>query len=407
MKTMPFSPTQIRRQFPFFREGGRDLAYLDSAATAQKPDAVLDAMRDFYANDYANVHRGAYGLAARATERFESARDKIARFIGAQPNEIVFTKGTTEAVNLVANSWGEQNIKSGDEIVVSEMEHHANILPWQRLAERKGARLTVWPIEDDGALNLKRLKDLLTDRTRLIAVTHVSNVLGTINPIREICSIGHGAHAAVFVDGAQAVPKMAVDVGELGCDFYAFSGHKLYGPTGVGALFVKRPILETMPPWQVGGGTIFDVSWDKTLYCDPPYVFEAGTPPIAEAVGLGAAIDYLNEIGMAAIEETERETTEYALGALRQIAGLTLFGPDRRAGVFAFTLGDVHPHDIATILDGCGVAIRAGHHCAHPLAKRLGAPSTARASIGVYTDRDHIDALIKGLQRVREVFKLA
>lgn len=402
---------EIRRQFPFFQPHPemRSLIYLDNAATTQKPYAVLDALTNFYAHHNANVHRGAYGVGAKASELFEAARERVARFINArEPAEIIFTRGTTESINLVAASWGGSQLREGDEIIISEMEHHANILPWMQIARAKGARIVVWRITDDGRLDLEELRRLLTERTRMVAVTHVSNVLGTINPVADICRVAHEAGALCLVDAAQSAAHMPLDVQAIDCDFLAFSGHKAYGPTGIGVLYGKRALLEEMPPYQTGGGMIRKVSWNEVTWADVPARFEAGTPAIAEAIGLHAALDFIDSIGRERIAAQEHTLTEYMLARLQEVPDLRLYGPKPdRAGIFAFTLADIHPHDIATVLDSRDIAIRSGHHCAHPLGDRLGVAATARVSLAVYNDTDHIDALIEGLHYVRQVFGLS
>jgi cysteine desulfurase/selenocysteine lyase len=401
---------EIRRQFPFFQPHPemRSLIYLDNAATTQKPYAVLDALMNFYAHHNANVHRGAYGVGAKASELFEAARERVARFLNARESaEIIFTRGTTESINLVAASWGGSQLREGDEIIVSEMEHHANILPWMQIARAKGARIVVWRITDEGRLDLDELHRLITERTRMVAVTHISNVLGTINPVADICRIAHEAGALCLVDAAQSAAHLPLDVQALDCDFLAFSGHKAYGPTGIGVLYGKRALLEQMPPYQTGGGMIRKVSWDEVVWADVPARFEAGTPAIAEAIGLHAALDFIDTIGRERIAAQEHALTEYALQRLQEMPDLRLYGPQPdRAGIFAFTLADIHPHDIATVLDSRDIAIRSGHHCAHPLGDRLGVPATARVSLAIYNDTDHIDALIEGLHYVRQVFNV-
>jgi cysteine desulfurase/selenocysteine lyase len=401
---------EIRRQFPFFQPHPemRSLIYLDNAATTQKPYAVLDALMNFYAHHNANVHRGAYGVGAKASELFEAARERVARFLNARESaEIIFTRGTTESINLVAASWGGSQLREGDEIIVSEMEHHANILPWMQIARAKGARIVVWRITDEGRLDLDELHRLITERTRMVAVTHISNVLGTINPVADICRIAHEAGALCLVDAAQSAAHLPLDVQALDCDFLAFSGHKAYGPTGIGVLYGKRALLEQMPPYQTGGGMIRKVSWDEVVWADVPARFEAGTPAIAEAIGLHAALDFIDTIGRERIAAQEHALTQYALQRLQEMPDLRLYGPQPdRAGIFAFTLADIHPHDIATVLDSRDIAIRSGHHCAHPLGDRLGVPATARVSLAIYNDTDHIDALIEGLHYVRQVFNV-
>lgn len=402
---------EIRRQFPFFQKHPemRSLIYLDNAATTQKPFSVIEAVSHFWAHHNANVHRGAYGVGAKASELYEGARARVARFLNAREmSEIIFTRSTTESINLVANAWGRTHLKPGDEIILTEMEHHANLIPWLCVAKETGARIVVWPITPEGRLELETLHSLLTERTRMVAVTHISNVLGTINPVEDICRIAHEAGALCLVDGAQSVAHMPIDVQAIGCDFFAFSGHKAYGPTGIGVLYGRREVLETMPPFMTGGGMIRSVSWSEVNWAEIPMRFEAGTPPIGEAVGLHAALDFIDSLGRAHIEAYENELTHYALQRLQEVPGLKLYGPQPdRAGIFAFTLEDIHPHDIATILDTRDIAIRSGMHCAHPLGERLGQKSTARASLAVYNDTDHIDQLIDGLHYVRKVFGYA
>jgi cysteine desulfurase / selenocysteine lyase len=405
----PFDVDRIRADFPLLSRPvrGRPLVYLDSAATAQKPQAVIDAVSRFYLEDNANVHRGVHLLSERATAAFEEARAKVAQFLGAaDPNEVVFVRGTTEAVNLVAQTFGKRRVGPGDEVLVTEMEHHSNIVPWQMLCEERGARLAVAPVSDAGELLLDELGRRLTSRTRLLAVTHVSNALGTVNPVRQIVELAHARGVPVLVDGAQGVPHLPVDVQDLGCDFYAFSGHKLFGPTGIGALWGKAEHLEAMPPWQGGGDMILSVTFEKTTYNRVPYKFEAGTPDMAGAVGLGAAIDYLRSIDLDGADAHERQLLAYGTQALQSIPGLRIIGTAReKAGVLSFVLDDAHPHDIGTILDREGIAIRTGHHCAQPLMQRFGVPATARASLAFYNTREEIDALVRGLHRVREMFR--
>jgi cysteine desulfurase/selenocysteine lyase len=405
--TFTLDAREIRRQFPFFQPHPemRSVVYLDNAATTQKPYAVIEAVSNFWAHHNANVHRGGHGVGAKASELYEAARARVAQFLNArEAAEIVFTRGTTEAINLVASSWSEAFVRQGDEIIVTEMEHHANLLPWMRLAEKQGAHLKVWRITDDGRLNLDDLEQLLTERTRLVAVSHISNVLGTVNPVAAICQRAHAAGALCLVDAAQSVAHMPLDVQAMDCDFLAFSGHKAYGPTGIGVLYAKRALLEAMPPYHVGGGMVQIVRWERLVWAEPPAKFEAGTPPIAEAIGLHAALDFIDAIGRDAIERYERELTEYALARLQEVPDLRLHGPiPDRAGIFAFSLGEIHPHDIATVLDTHDIAIRAGLHCAHPLGERLGGP-TARASLAIYNDTQHIDALIDALHEARRIF---
>ena len=400
----------VRSDFPIFSRTvrGKRLIYLDSAATSQKPQCVIDAEREFYERYNANVHRGAYLIAEEATAAYESAREKVAKFINA-PNKdcIVFTRGTTEAINLVAYSWGLANLREGDEILLTEMEHHSNIVPWQLIAERTGAKIKVVPITDDGLLDMDAFERLLTERVKIVAVTHVSNVLGTINPVHEICRKAHEVGAVVLVDGAQAAPHLPVDVQAIGCDFYALSGHKMCGPTGVGALYGRKELLEAMPPFLGGGEMIRTVTFERTTFNDVPYKFEAGTPPIAQAVGLGVAVDYLTKIGIERIRSHEVELVTYALERLREIDDITIYGaapPEQRGGVIAFNIGNIHPHDLATFLDAHGICIRAGHHCAQPLMRRLNVAATARASFYLYNTPDEIDALVEALQQAAKFF---
>jgi cysteine desulfurase/selenocysteine lyase len=399
---------RVRRDFPILRAPmrGKPLVYLDSAASAQKPRAVIEAIRAFYETSYANIHRGVFELSETATRLHDEARAKAQRLLGAaDPGEIVFVRNATEAINLVAQSWGRSNVRAGDEILITEMEHHSNILPWQMLCEEKDARLVVAPIDDSGELLLEELEALLSPRTRLVAVAHVSNALGTVNPITEIAALARGAGALLLVDGAQAAPRLPVDVRALGCDFYAFSGHKLYGPTGIGCLYGRRALLDAMPPWQGGGGMIAEVRFEKTTYAEVPQRFEAGTPDIAGAIGLGAAIDYLTDLGLEGIARHEKELLAYGTELLSEIPGLRMIGTAReKSGVLSFVLDEIHPHDIGTVLDQEGIAIRAGHHCAQPLMERLGLPATARASLGVYNTRGDLERLAEGIRKTLEVF---
>jgi cysteine desulfurase/selenocysteine lyase len=401
-------PAAVRSEFPILHRPvrGKPLVYLDNAATTQKPRAVLDAIRRYYEEDNANVHRGVHLLSERATRAFEEARVKVARLIGAgDPREVIFTRGTTESVNLVAQTFGRTRVAAGDEVLVTEMEHHSNIVPWQLLCQEKGARLRVVPVTDEGDLDLDALERLLSPRTRLLAVTQVSNALGTVNPIDEIVARAHARGVPVLVDGAQGMPHLGFDVRASAADFYAFSGHKMYGPTGIGVLWGRREHLEAMPPWQGGGDMILSVTFEKTTYNALPYKFEAGTPHIAGAVGLGAAVDWMMTVGVAAIAAHEDALARYAVEALREVPELRFFGtPRRRAGAVSFLVGDVHPHDLATILDRHGIAIRAGHHCAQPLMQRFGVAATARASFAAYNTTGDVDALVRGLHAAREVF---
>jgi len=400
----------VREQFPIFRRTirGKQLIYLDSAATSQKPQSVIDAEREFYERYNANVHRGAYRIAEEATAAYEAAREKMARFLNAPSKDcIVFTRGTTEAINLVAYSWGWANLKEGDEILLTEMEHHSNIVPWQLIAQRTGAKIKVVPITDDGLLDMDAFERLLTERVKLVAVTHVSNVLGTINPVREICQKAHEVGAVVLVDGAQAAPHLPVDVQAIGCDFYALSGHKMCGPTGIGVLYGRKELLEAMPPFLGGGEMIRTVTFERTTFNEVPYKFEAGTPPIAQAIALGAAVDFLTSIGMEKIRAHEIELTSYALERLQEVSGITVYGaapPEQRGGVIAFNLNDIHPHDLATFLDAYGICIRAGHHCAQPLMRRLNVAATARASFYLYNTPDEIDTLVEALKEAAKFF---
>lgn len=398
---------RVRADFPALRQRvhGRPLVYLDNAATTQKPRPVIDALLRFYTADCANVHRGVHALSERATRAYEEARATVARFLNAQTHEIVFTGGATEAINLAAQTFGRSELRPGDEILISALEHHSNIVPWQMLAEQTGARLRVAPINDRGEIILEEFERLLGARTRLVAVAHVSNALGTINPVEEITRLAHARGARVLVDGAQSVAHMKVDVRALDCDFYAFSGHKLYGPTGIGVLYGKAELLEAMPPYQGGGDMIRSVTFEKTLYNDPPYRFEAGTPPIAGAIGLAAAIEYLEGLGLPTVARHEHELLEVATATLQRIPGLRIIGTARRkAAVVSFVMDGVHPHDVATILDREGVAVRAGHHCAQPVMQRFGLPATTRASFALYNTREDVDALARALYRVREIF---
>jgi cysteine desulfurase/selenocysteine lyase len=408
MSQTGFNVESIRADFPILSQEirGRRLVYLDSAASAQKPRAVIDAITHFYTHDNANVHRGVHFLSERATAAFEGAREKVRRFINAKDvKEIVFVRGTTEAINLVAQTFGRKNIGAGDEVLITGLEHHANIVPWQMLCEQVGATLRSIPLNEQGELVLDRLDELLTPRTRILAVTHVSNALGTVVPVKELIRRAHAKGVPVLVDGAQAVTHFPVDVRDLDCDFYAFSGHKLFGPMGIGVLYGKKAVLDSMPPYQGGGDMILSVTLEKTVYNRVPYRFEAGTPDVAGAVGLGAAIDYLEKVGMQAIAAHDRELLAYTEEALARVPGVRLLGHGReRSGIVSFVMEDIHPHDIGTILDREGVAIRTGHHCAQPLMQCLSVAATARASLALYNTRDDVDALVTGLRKVREVF---
>ena len=404
---MSFDVEAVRRQFPVLsqRPYGKRLAFLDSGATTQKPQAVIDAVSRFYAQDNSNVHRGVYDLAERATAAFEGARKKIARYIGADPREVIFTRGTTEGVNLVAQTYGRAHVGPGDEILLTGMEHHSNIVPWQMLAAEKGAKLVVVPVDDRGEVHLADFERLIGPRTRMVAVTHVSNALGTVNPVKEIIRIAHARGVPVLVDGAQAMPHMKIDVRDLDADFYVFSGHKMFGPTGIGVLHGKAKILEAMPPWQGGGDMILSVSFEGTRFNTIPYRFEAGTPDAAGAVGLGAAVDWLEGLDREGVEAHERDLLAYATERLQEVPGLRILGTaPGKAPVISFVLANVHPHDVGTILDREGVAVRAGHHCAQPLMERFGVPATVRASFALYNTREDVDQLVRGLGRVREMF---
>jgi cysteine desulfurase/selenocysteine lyase len=403
-----FDVERVRSDFPLLERtvNGKPLAYLDNAATAQKPRAVLEAMDRFYETTNANIHRGVHTLSVEATAAYEGAREKMQRFLGAaRPEEIVFVRGATEAINLVAASYGGSVVERGDEIVVSEMEHHSNIVPWQLLCERTGARLRVIPVTDAGELDLDAYEGLLTDRTRLVATVHVSNSLGTINPVRRIVDLAHARGIPVLLDGAQAAPHLALNVAEIGCDFYAVAGHKMFGPTGIGVLYARHERLETMPPYEGGGEMIASVSFEGTTWNKVPHKFEAGTPNIAGAIGLGATADYLEAIGMDRVAAREHELLEHGTRLLTAIPGLRLYGTGpEKASVLSFVLGDVHPHDIGTILDQEGIAIRTGHHCTQPLMDRFGIPATARASLAFYNTKAELDRLARGIERVSEVF---
>ena len=403
-----FDVEAVRQDFPILHQLVHDkpLAYLDSAASAQRPVQVIEAVAEYYRRDHANVHRGVYQLSQRATDAFEGAREKVRRFINAaSTREIIFTRGTTEAINLVAQSWGRANLAPADEIVVTHMEHHANIVPWQMLCEQTGAVLKVIPMTPAGELDLEAARGLIGARTRLLAFGHVSNALGTVNPVAELVALAKSAGALVLLDGAQGVPHMRVDVQALGCDFYAFSGHKMFGPTGIGVLWGREALLKAMPPWQGGGDMILAVSFEKTTYNELPWKFEAGTPHIAGAIGLGAAVDYLERLDFERAAAWEQELLEYGTAALEQIEGLRIIGTaPHKAAVISFVLDGIHPHDIGTIVDHAGVAIRTGHHCAMPIMDYYGVPATARASFSFYNTKEEIDRLVAALLEVREVF---
>ena len=403
-----FDVTRIRQDFPILSRtvNGKPLIYLDNAASAQKPQAVIDAIQRYYSHNHANIHRGVHALSVAATQAYEQVRIQAQHLLGAERlEEIVFVRGATEGINLVANTFGRSQIGSGDEILITTMEHHSNIVPWQILCEQTGAVLRVAPISDEGELQLDEFEKLLGPRTKLVAVTHVSNAIGTINPIRQITQMAHAQGAAVLVDGAQAVPHLKVDVRELDCDFYTFSGHKFFGPTGIGILYGKFDLLTAMPPYEGGGEMIKSVTFEKTLYNDVPHKFEAGTPNIAGTIGLGAAIDYINAIGLDPIGAYEQELLEYATDALATIPQVRLIGTAQpKAAVVSFVVDGVHPHDVGTILDQEGIAIRTGHHCAQPLMQRYGVPATCRASLAFYNTSDEIDAMVASLREVVQVF---
>ena len=403
-----FKVDSIRKDFPILAQtvNGKPLVYLDNAATSQKPQCVIDSLSNYYQTINSNVHRGVHTLSQLATDDYETARSKIRGLINAESDqEIIYTRGTTESINLVAYSFGSQNVESGDEIIISGMEHHSNIVPWQLLCEQKGAVLKIIPITDEGELDINQYESMLSNKTKLVAVVHQSNALGTINSVKEITEMAHAFGAVVLIDGAQSAPHMKVDVQDIGCDFFAFSGHKLYGPTGIGVLYGRTDLLNSMIPYQSGGEMIKSVTFDKTIFNVLPHKFEAGTPDIAGAIGLGAAIDYVNDIGLDAINSYESELTAYGTSRLEQIAGLRIIGTSLHKGsVLSFTLGDIHPHDIGTILDSEGIAIRTGHHCAQPVMERYGIPATARASMSFYNTKEEIDTLVAGIDKVLEIF---
>jgi len=403
-----FDIRRIREDFPILKQKvyGKPLVYLDNAATSQKPKAVIDALLRFYTQDCANVHRGVHLISERATQAFEETRLKVQRFLNAREwREIVFVRGTTEAINLVASTFGRKNVGAGDEVLITALEHHSNIVPWQILCEDKNARLRVAPINDRGELILEEFEKLLSPRTKIVAVAHVSNALGTVTPVREIVRMAHRQNVPVLVDGAQAAPHLKVDVQALDVEFYALSGHKLFGPTGIGVLYGKAKLLEAMPPYQGGGDMISSVTFEKTTYNTVPYKFEAGTPNIAAAIGLGAAIDYLNQVGLDAIAAYEHDLLAYATEAIAKIPGVRIIGNAReKAGVISFVMEGVHPHDAGTVLDQEGIAVRTGHHCAQPVMERFGVPATTRASLAFYNTKEEIDALVAGIHKVQEMF---
>ncbi len=394
----------IRSQFPILNQTvyGKPLVYFDNAATTQKPQCVIDTLCDYYKSLNSNIHRGAHYLASQATEQYEQTRRKVKEFINARhSHEIVFTRGTTESINLVASSFSQRFIGKGDEVVVSAMEHHSNIVPWQLACERQGATLRVIPFDDQGILDLNAFAALLNERTRIVAVTNVSNTLGTVNPIAEIIRIAHSREIPVLVDGAQAISHRKVDVQQLGCDFYCFSGHKMYGPMGVGVMYGREELLEQMPPYQGGGEMIKDVTFERTTYNELPFKFEAGTPAVGDVLGLGTAIDFISQIGIGTIAATEKELTDYATGQLQQIEGLRIYGtaPDKTS-VISFLIGNAHPYDVGTLLDKLGIAVRTGHHCTQPIMDRYGIPGTVRASFAVYNTRDEVDTLCAAIRRI-------
>jgi len=406
--TLTFDVEKIRADFPILQQqvNGKPLVYLDNAATAQKPKQVIETLNTYYQEYNANIHRGVHTLSEKGTAVYEDAREKVKSFLNAESTkEIIFVRGATEAINLVAQSFGRNNISAGDEVIITELEHHSNIVPWQILCEQTGATLRYIPINDAGELILEEYEKLLSDKTRIVAVGHISNALGTINPIKKIIDKAHAVGAKVLVDGAQAVPHTKVDVKELGCDFYVFSGHKLFGPTGIGVLYGKEALLESMPPYQGGGDMIQTVSMSKSTYNSLPYKFEAGTPHIAGVIGLGAAIDYVNELDLEATALYENELLDYANEQAAQISDFLFVGTaENKTSILSFTLGRIHPHDIGTILDGEGVAIRAGHHCAMPVMERFGIPATARASFAFYNTRAEVDALILAIDKCQKIF---
>lgn len=404
----PYPLERIRADFPILKlqVNGKPLVYLDNAATSQKPQCVIDALDQYYAAENANVHRGVHYLSQLATTKYEAVREKAARFLGAPVVcNVIFTGGTTDGLNLIAQTYGRANLREDDEIVVSYMEHHSNIVPWQMLCEQTGAKLRVIPINDAGELIFEEYEKLLNARTKIVSIVHVSNALGTVNPVRQMADLAHAQGAVVIVDGAQSAPHMKLDMRELGCDFFVCSAHKIYGPTGLGLLYGRGDLLDAMPPWRGGGDMILSVSFEKTTYNCLPYKFEAGTPHIGGIIAFGVALDYLEAIGMNAIAAHEQELLDYATDALGEVAGLHLVGTAaEKAGVLSFTLDSAHPHDIGQLLNDEGVAVRAGHHCAQPVMKRYGVPATARASLGIYNNRHDIDVLVRALHNVNKVF---
>jgi cysteine desulfurase/selenocysteine lyase len=408
-KVVPFDINAIRNDFPILKEKvrGKRLVYLDSAGSAQKPKQVIEAINRVYQSEYSNVHRGLHYMSEQTSARYEESRHKVAKFINAEfDREVIFTKGTTESINLVANSYGRGNLGPDDEILITWAEHHSNIIPWQLLRDQVGCKIKVVPVDDDGTIHLKEFEKLISSKTKIVAFCHVSNVLGTVLPVKEITKLAHSYGAVVVVDGAQGVVHMPVDVQDLGVDFYAFGGHKVYGPSGIGVLYGKEDLLNEMPPYQGGGGMINTVSFEETTWADLPDKFEAGTPPIAQAIGLGVAIDYMQNIGLDRIAEYEIELLNYATQRLSSIEGLNFVGTaPGKVSVISFTMDCAHPHDIATIIDQNGVAVRAGHHCAQPLMDRFDIPSAARASFGLYNIKEDVDVLADSLEKVREIFR--
>jgi cysteine desulfurase/selenocysteine lyase len=405
---VPLDVAALRAGFPILRQTvhGKRLVYLDNAASSQKPASVIEAERAVYESYYANVHRGVHTLSMRATDAYEAARAKVQHFVNAASvKEVIFTRGTTESINLVAQTYGRRHVGAGDEVLVTGLEHHSNIVPWQLLCEEKGARLRVATLADDGSVRMDEFETLLGPRTKLVAVAHVSNALGTISPVRRMIELAHARGVPVLVDGAQAVPHLETDVRALGCDFYAFSAHKMYGPSGVGVLYGKREVLEAMPPWQGGGDMILSVTFEKTSYNELPYKFEAGTPNIAGVIGLGAAVDYLSAVGLSRVAAHEHDLLAYGTARLREVPRLRLVGTaPEKAAVLSFVIEGLHPHDIGTVLDYEGVAVRTGHHCAQPVMERYRIPATTRASFALYNTREEIDALVRGLHKAVETF---
>lgn len=409
-RSQSFDIERIRRDFPVLQTkvNGHPLVYLDNAATSQKPQVVIDALADYYQEYNSNIHRGVHYLSQKATDVYEASRSRIRKFINAEKEqEIIFVRGTTEGINLVAQTYGRKNLKQDDEVLITALEHHSNIVPWQMLCEERGARLQVVPMNDIGELDLDAYRKLLNPKTKIVSITHVSNALGTINPVKSMIALAHDRGIPVLVDGAQAIPHLRVDVKDLGCDFYTFSGHKMYGPTGIGVIYGREELLESMPPYQGGGDMIKSVSFEKTTYNDLPYKFEAGTPNISGGIALGVAVDYMNALNWDALREHESQLLEYATEQLSSIRGLQIIGKAKeKVSVLSFVLDNVHPHDIGTVLDAEGIAIRTGHHCAQPIMTRLGIPATARASFSLYNTMEEVDALVRGIYKVEEVFGL-